>query len=158
MTLHKRIPQTRLVLKGGVFVPVEKVPIQFMMDRVALQWLGRASHLPGRALHLANAVVGLTRLQRSATVKMLPWILEEFNLTRKTFRVALGALEKAGLVSVERHRGRKPRITMLPLPAERSGHDRAGSEVPGTVDSAEAGVPTQHSRDLPPSSDPDPSL
>ncbi len=68
----------------------------------------------GTAFKLAIALwfqVGLNRQAR--TVSLPSKVLGEFGVARHSLYRGLKALEKAGLVSVQRANGRKPLITLL---------------------------------------------
>ena len=76
-------------------------------------WALQAQKLPGKALHLAIGLSRLARMRQSKTVTPERKILGEFNIGERAARDGLKALETAGLVTVERHHGRLPRITLL---------------------------------------------
>jgi hypothetical protein len=79
---------------------------------VPLAWLSRASRLPGKALAVALAIWYVAGLERSGTVRLTTSTLREFNVGRKAAYRGLAALERAGLVQVERKRGRCPGVTI----------------------------------------------
>jgi hypothetical protein len=76
-------------------------------------WLVRAAHLPGRTLHLAVVLQLLAAGQRPATVELSNIATLEFGLDRNAKYRTLAWLERAGLVRVERRRGRSPVVTLL---------------------------------------------
>jgi hypothetical protein len=86
----------------------------FLKGPIPLQWLARAVSLTGKALHVAIAIWFLAGMKRLPTVSLQPSVLRHFGIKRHAAYRGLTALEKAGLVSVERHRGRAPRVTLLP--------------------------------------------
>ena len=75
-----------------------------------------ACHLPGKALAVLCLVQLQTRLKRTSTIVLNGAITEPCGIDRKTIKRDLQFLEAAGLVRVEHHKGRKPRITLLDLP------------------------------------------
>jgi hypothetical protein len=80
------------------------------LGRADWPWLLVAMNLPGRALAVGLAAWHLRNLTRSTAVAL--------NLSRMPFdrwaaARGLRALEGAGLVAVDRHRGRKPLVTIL---------------------------------------------
>ena len=84
---------------------------------IPLAWLARASTAPGSnfCLHvgvLLHYVAGLTR--RDA-VTVSSKLLVAFGIDRHSYYRALRALEKAGLVLVQRRRGKKPLVSIVPL-------------------------------------------
>lgn len=62
-----------------------------------------------RAVDMANGEQPVTVSQET---------YDQVGLTEMMFRRALEGLEHAGLVRVERHRGRLPRITLLKVPRD----------------------------------------
>jgi hypothetical protein len=76
-------------------------------------WLVSAARLPGRTLHLALVLHLLAAGQRPATVELGNIATLEFGLDRNAKYRTLAWLEKAGLVRVERRRGRPPIVTLL---------------------------------------------
>ena len=85
---------------------------RFLKGPIPLKWLVRAARLPGRALHVGNAVWYLAGLTRSGTVKLSNSVLELFGVDRYAKARALEALEQAGLVSVQRQCGKHPTVTI----------------------------------------------
>lgn len=84
------------------------------INRIPLAWAHAMAGLSGRA-----SVVGLALWYRSGvmkgdrTVVLSSKNLRGFGLTRNTARRGLRDLEAAGLVAVDRHTGRAPRVTLL---------------------------------------------
>ena len=108
---------------GGVQPPKprEKAPRhksgeRFLRGPIPMAWLLRASKIAGRGkgLHVAIALWYLSGLNRQAsTVKLSGTVLREFGVDRHAGYRGLEKLEKAGLVSVIRHRGRSPLVSIL---------------------------------------------
>src|SRR5262245_5952576 len=76
---------------------------------IPLRWLSPAAALPGKAFHVALAVWHEARLSRSqsSTVKLRPATLRRFGVDcRRTRYRALAALERAGLIAIEKRTGR----------------------------------------------------
>jgi hypothetical protein len=90
-----------------------RVQGRFLRGPVPLDWLQRAALLPGRAVHLGLALWFLDGFQQTGTVKVEPGVVRGFGLDRHASYRALRALEKAGLVSVERRKGAAPVVTLL---------------------------------------------
>ncbi len=80
---------------------------------IPLSWIGGAACLPGRTLHTALALWHISTLSKSPVVKMQRKIRDRLGLTRKSYNRSLMALEKAGLISVERMCGCTPVVTLL---------------------------------------------
>jgi len=74
--------------------------------------LGIAAGLPGRALHVALAALHEVKMSSSDSAKLTAAALARFGVRGKTGSRGLAKLESAGLVTVERRRGRAPRVTI----------------------------------------------
>jgi hypothetical protein len=86
----------------------------FLKGPIPWVWLSRAAQCPGRALHVALMFwfqAGL--LKKTADVPLSLSRLRNLGTSRFAAARGLAALEKAGLVAVIRHRGRKPVVTLL---------------------------------------------
>ena len=80
----------------------------------------------GRALHVALALWYLAGLENRNTVKPTWAVWRRFGVSPDASRRGLAALEAAGLVAVERHRGRCPLVTILEVVSERGDEPGAG--------------------------------
>jgi hypothetical protein len=87
--------------------------VKFLKGPIPLPWLALAGRQPGKALHVAIVLRFLAGVARSSTVALSGEVLTTFGVDRRAGHRGLAALERAGLVSVERHRGRQPRVTLL---------------------------------------------
>ena len=77
-------------------------------------WLEAAGSLPGKALHVAVAIRFLHGFDlSSSTVRLKPSALRRLGVKKDSARRALGHLESAGLVRVDRRRGRAPIVTII---------------------------------------------
>lgn len=86
----------------------------FLCGPIPIPWLSVAMKLPGKALHVAIAVWYLSGLSKGAAkVHLSPTLVRKLGVQRHTAYRALLALEKAGLVSVVRHRGKAAQVTIL---------------------------------------------
>lgn len=86
---------------------------RFIKGPIPLDWIGRAACLPGKTLHVALALQYLTGLQKTHTVKLGAKALATLGVARDAKYEALDRLQNAGLITVERSRGRAPVVTML---------------------------------------------
>ena len=86
---------------------------RFIKGPLPLSWLRRAAALPGKALHIALGLLYMSGLCRSATVTFKRKTAAEFGVSPDATYDALTNLEAAGLVRVDRHRGRSPTVTIL---------------------------------------------
>jgi hypothetical protein len=95
---------------------------RFLKGPVPLDWLLAVGCLPGKAMHIGVALwhqVGLCG--GSPTVKLRWKLMGEFGVTRHSGYRALKALEAAGLISVVRHPGRSPVVTVCDCPLDSEG-------------------------------------
>lgn len=86
---------------------------RFIKGPIPLDWIGRAACLPGKTLHVALALQYLAGLQKTHTVKLGAKALAILGVARDAKYDALDRLQEAGLITVERARGRIPVVTML---------------------------------------------
>src|SRR5262245_45163554 len=86
---------------------------RFLKGPVPWPWLERAACLPGRALHVGLALWHLVGLGRKREVVLTGSVLASMGVDRHAARRGLTALETAGLVTMIRHPGRRPRVTVL---------------------------------------------
>jgi hypothetical protein len=86
--------------------------VRFLKGPIGWTPLATAARLPGRALAVFLAVHHRTALTGNATVTLPSGLLSGLGVGRDAKSRALHALEKAGLVSVERGNGRAARVTL----------------------------------------------
>lgn len=79
------------------------------------RWLSIAAKGSGRgkSLHVAMALWFLAGMNNKATVTLSGTVLKDLGVKRNAAYRGLNALERAGLVSVIRHNGRSPIVTIL---------------------------------------------
>ncbi len=85
---------------------------RFLKGPVPMRDIAAASRLPGKALAVFLAVRHRADLTRSAAVKLPTSLMRELGVSKDAKARALHQLEAAGLVTVERKRGRSPVITI----------------------------------------------
>ena len=87
---------------------------EFIQGPLPLAWFAEAAKLPGQALAVSLAIWFRHGIEhRATTVRLYPSALARFSVNRWSGYRALAALERAGLVSVKRARGRSPEVTLL---------------------------------------------
>jgi len=84
----------------------------FIKGPIPLGWITKAASVEGKTLHVALVLWFLAGLKRSHKVTVSQSKLRVFGVSRQASYRALFRLEGAGLVSVERHRGRNPIVTI----------------------------------------------
>lgn len=120
-TYRLRLSQKRLqptTLKGP---PKPRPHSRFLSGRIPWDWIEKAAQLPGRALAVGLTLWLWAGIKKSAQIKLSVSSLSAMGVKRNAAYRAIKELERAGLISVIRHTGRKPRITLLdpPEPAVR---------------------------------------
>jgi hypothetical protein len=106
----RKMAATFLDVPGNANMDPLKGPIPW-------KWWVPASRLPGTSLKVATLCWWLVGRDRSGTVELVPpdgW--DGFGLSPDSYREGLIHLERAGLVSADRHRGRPPIVTILDPP------------------------------------------
>ncbi len=93
----------------------------FLRGPISWKWLSLAARQKGRTLHVAIALQFLAGLNSSSTVKLSNKVLDSLGVDRFTKYRALKELEDARLISIEKHSGRSPVITILDLEYTDSG-------------------------------------
>lgn len=111
-------------LNAGVPFDLSRIPLRknpprhrkgekFLKGPIPLTWLQHAAALPGKALAVSVAIWFLAGISNNRTVKLSGKLLRNFGLNRWAGYRALNALESAGLVKVNRRRGRCPEVTLV---------------------------------------------
>jgi hypothetical protein len=103
----KRGPATQLPL------PKHERGDRFVRGPIPYEWLRLALALGGKAGHLAWAIWWLVGVEQSNPIQLTGRILRDFHLSPRAARRLLLLFERAGLLRVERKRGRGPMVTLL---------------------------------------------
>src|SRR5262249_5070527 len=93
----------------------------FIKGPLPAAWFRAAAALPGKALAVGQALWFLRGLKGRRTVRLAAKALACFAVRRKPGQRGLAKLEAAGLVRVERKRGRSPLVTILEAPGDGAG-------------------------------------
>lgn len=115
------------VMAGGQKPPRHRAGERFLKGPIPWTWVTAAGRTPGRGLQVALILWLQVSLTGKRTVTLPASAIKEMNMDRFAVNRGLAALERAGLVSVVRARGVKPRITLLdasttePLPVRWNG-------------------------------------
>ncbi len=94
--------------------PRHKPGEKFLKGPIPWRWVEAASRLPGKALAVGLVVWREAGCRGERTV---PLNVSALAVPRRTAQRGLTELERAGLVSVDRRRGRPPLVTLLDAPA-----------------------------------------
>ena len=89
----------------------------FLKGPIPWPWLSAAARLPGRALHVAIGIRLLVGMKKTSRIALSVSWLSQLGVSRHAAYRGLNALETSGLVSVDRHVGRKPLVTVIELEA-----------------------------------------
>jgi hypothetical protein len=118
---HPLQPISPLTLHiGSAKPPRHSKGEHFLKGPIPWKWLTSVAPLGGKALQVGIALWYLAGMRKSARVQLVPSVLQELSVSRYAAYRALGALESAQLVRVERHRGRSPVVTILEAPPTRA--------------------------------------
>jgi hypothetical protein len=99
--------------KGKIKKTYYKKGERFLKGPIPWAWLSKASRNPGKSLNVALAIWFLSGLNRSRTISLSGSVLRELGVKRHSGYRALKSLEETGLISVCRHPGRNPVVTIL---------------------------------------------
>ena len=107
------LPESKAKPTTSTAPPRHKPGEKFLKGPIPWAWLAKAAHQSGKALHVAIALWFLAGVKRKRTVALSGAVLRTLGVNRHSGYRGLAALEQAGLVSVERHPGRNPLVTIL---------------------------------------------
>ena len=114
-----RVQDFRIIREGNRQLPTKLPrPAQgehFLKGPIPLDWLKRASQLPGRSLHVGLMVWYLAGLKQSSSVSLSNKLTREFGIDRNAKYRALEWLAGAGLITVASGAGRAPSVTLRPV-------------------------------------------
>ena len=111
-----RLDQTAVTrVQGGTRRGRQRSPIRdkFIAGPIDVSWVCQASRLGVKALLVGLALWHLKALRRDNSFLVSNLMLEEWGIQPDAKRRALGALEKAGLIAIERRGKRSPRVTLI---------------------------------------------
>jgi hypothetical protein len=98
---------------GATATVPRRIKGRFLKGPVPLVWLQTAAALPGKTLHIAIVLWYRAGLTGSMTVKLGSQDLEAMGVARDAKYSGLDRLQAAGLISIDRQRGRAPVVTLL---------------------------------------------
>jgi hypothetical protein len=103
--------QSRTMVRSSRQQP--KTLRRFLRGPIPWAWLQVAARLPGQALAVGIAVWHVGGMSKAPRFKVSNGVLGDLGVSRQAGYRGLSELETAGLISVERHRGRSPVVTLL---------------------------------------------
>jgi hypothetical protein len=107
-------------------------PEKFLKGTIPWAWLARAMPLPGKAMQVAIQIWRDMELAKSNEVSISMTGMAKIGISRFTASRGLATLEKAGLVSVFRHAGRKPQVVLVVTSAQPGAATAAETDISGT--------------------------
>lgn len=93
--------------------PRHRAGEQFLKGPIPLLWLQKAATLSGKTLAVSLALWFKAGLTRNRVVHLTHNLAERLSVGRRATARCLKLLEDANLVTVERHQGRCPVVTIL---------------------------------------------
>jgi DNA-binding transcriptional ArsR family regulator len=120
-----RLAQTGVAQQGGTRRGRQPSPIwdKFIAGPIDVSWVCRAGRLGVKALLVGLALWHLRGLRRSNSFIVSNLMIQEWGVQPDAKARALGALEKAGLITVERRGKRSPRVTLIVEAASNGGRN-----------------------------------
>jgi hypothetical protein len=95
--------------------PRHKRGEKFLKGPIPWVWLVEAAKLSGKALNLAIVIWFLAGIKRRRKIVLSSAVVRTLCVNRYAKNRALKKLETAGLISVERHKGRNPTVIILDI-------------------------------------------
>jgi len=124
--LHLRLPTTTTAACKSP-LPQPGPGERFLKGPIPWAWVTAAARQSGRALHVAFALWLAASMKRNARVTLPSSLIEDMGMDRFAAARGLDALEKVGLVTVERASGRKAIVTLHAAPPNHVPVPRGGS-------------------------------
>jgi DNA-binding transcriptional ArsR family regulator len=103
----------RINLRGPNTTSKKNSDYRYIKGPISLEWLVTASKLPGKSLQISMALWFLKGVTRKNTVKLSGKLVRSFGVSRSTLYRGLTEMENAGLISIQRQKGRSPIVTIL---------------------------------------------
>lgn len=102
-------------LQGGARRGRRASPIRgkFIAGPIDVSWVVQASHLGVKALLVGLSLWHLKKLRQADTFTVSNLMLQEWGVQPDAKSRSLRALERAGLIRVERQGKRSPRVTLI---------------------------------------------
>ena len=96
-------------------IPKHEPGTHFIRGPIPCDWLRGAMRCGGKSANLALALWWLAGIEGANPIQLTPRVLGYFEISPRAARRRLAEFEKAGLVKVDRRRGRSPRVFLLTL-------------------------------------------
>jgi hypothetical protein len=115
-------------------LPRHRLGKRFLKGPIPWNWLTMAAQQSGRALHVGIYLWHLAFMEDNRTVRLSTAHMLDLGVDRHAKARGLQALERAALVSVIRHTGRLPIVTILDVPALEEQNNEHAMEICGLGD------------------------
>jgi hypothetical protein len=109
----KQVPAQRLEATPRSSTSQRRLIRGEFIKAIPLQWLTPAAASPGKTLAVALAVWFQFGRSKGRPFKLTSAILKRFSVSRKASYHGLKELEKIGLITVQRQKGKNPIVTVL---------------------------------------------
>ena len=94
-------------------IPRHRRGERFVCGPIPCEWLRPALAFGGKAGNLTWAIWWLAGMEKSNPIRLTGRVLRDFHISPRSARRLLNDFEQAGLLNVDRKRGRAPVITLL---------------------------------------------
>jgi hypothetical protein len=114
--------EDRKAAKGGGLAQLPRVKRgePFICGPIPLKWTQQALSIGGKAGNVALALWWLVGLKKTTKVRLTAQVLGKFRVSPRSARRLVDQFERAGLVRVDRKRGRGPDVTLLDSQSHRA--------------------------------------
>jgi hypothetical protein len=119
--IHVEAKSAKRIVTDQHPLPKHEQGERFVRGPIPYDWLRVALSFGGKAGNLVFAIWWLAGIERGSPIRLTKQVLSDFKISTRTSRRLLVDFERAGLVSVDRHRGRGPLVTLLSLRCSRKG-------------------------------------
>ena len=110
------IPFMKLRFNKKTGEMVEKIKgAPFLKGPIPMSWIEKVASLPGKVLHVALAIRWLVDMNQNHPVKLTRHAMEQFNFSADAGSDAIKILEREGLIQVQRLKGQRPWIKLMPM-------------------------------------------
>ena len=123
---HTRRSEAKAATREADSLPRHERGSRFVRGPIPFDWLRVALAFGGKAGNLSWAMWWLAGMERTNPIKLTRRVLLDFGISPRAARRLLIDFERAGLVAVDRKRGRGPIVVLLmpsPENADNQGSD-----------------------------------
>ena len=107
------VPTVKLKFTPGQGCNLAKRSNLFIKGPIPMEWVTKASGLPGKAIHVALAIWWLAGMRPLDKLKVTRQALNLLHVSDDAYRDALPRLEQAGLIKVWRAPGQRAQVEIV---------------------------------------------